>query len=69
MVGASPQSQMHDRAGQVMSPRARQHVQAPQHRAGSDRWRWIGLLCAFVPLSFVLVQCGQAPNAGTLAAN
>jgi hypothetical protein len=23
----------------------------------------------FVPLSFVLVQCGQAPNAGTLAAN
>ena len=29
----------------------------------------IGLLCAFVPLSFVLVQCGQAPNAGTLAAN
>jgi hypothetical protein len=69
MVGASPQSQMHDRTGQVMSPRARQHVQAPQHRAGSDRWRWIGLLCAFVPLSFVLVQCGQAPNAGTLAAN
>jgi hypothetical protein len=69
MVGASPQSQMHDRAGQVMSPRARQHVLAPQHRALSDRWRWIGLLCAFVPLSFVLVQCGQAPNAGTLAAN
>src|SRR3984885_7101423 len=69
MAGASPQSQMHDRAVRVMSPRARQHVQAPQHRAGSDRWRWIGLLCAFVPLSFVLVQCGQAPNAGTLAAN
>jgi hypothetical protein len=60
---------MHDRAGRVMSPRARQRVQAPQHRTGSERWRWIGLLCAFVPPSFVLVQCGQAPNAGTLAAN
>src|SRR3984893_9589596 len=69
MAGASPQSQMHDRAGRVMSPRARQGMQAPQHRTGSARWRWIGLLCAFVPLSFVLVQCGQAPNAGTLAAN
>ncbi|WP_079607491.1 alpha/beta hydrolase [Bradyrhizobium erythrophlei] len=44
-------------------------MQAPQHHSGSERWRWIGLLCAFVPLSFVLVQCGQAPNAGTLAAN
>lgn len=33
------------------------------------RWRWIALLAALVPLSFVLVQCGQAPNAGTLAAN
>jgi hypothetical protein len=44
-------------------------LQAQEHRAGSDRWRWIGRLCAFVPLSFVLVQCGQAPNAGTLAAN
>jgi hypothetical protein len=69
MAGASPQSQMHDRAGRVMSPRARQHMQAPQLRTGSERWRWIGLLCAFIPLSFVLVQCGQAPNAGTLAAN
>ncbi|MDR3484086.1 MAG: alpha/beta hydrolase [Bradyrhizobium sp.] len=27
------------------------------------------MLSAFVPLSFVLVQCGQAPTAGTLAAN
>jgi hypothetical protein len=44
-------------------------LRAREHRAGPDRWRWIGQLCAFVPLSFVLVQCGQAPNAGTLAAN
>jgi hypothetical protein len=27
------------------------------------------ILSTFVPLSFVLVQCGQAPGAGTLAAN
>jgi hypothetical protein len=32
-------------------------------------WRWIAILSVFVPLSFILVQCGQAPNAGTLAAN
>ena len=32
-------------------------------------WRWIAILSVFVPLSFVLVQCGQAPSAGTLAAN
>jgi hypothetical protein len=69
MAGASPQPQMHDRAVRVTSPRARQRMQAPQHHSGSERWRWIGLLCAFIPLSFVLVQCGQAPNAGTLAAN
>jgi hypothetical protein len=36
---------------------------------GARLWRGIGLLSAFVPLSLVLVQCGQAPNAGTLAAN
>src|SRR5258708_9761610 len=35
----------------------------------SPRWRAIALLAAFVPLSFVLVQCGKAPPAGTLAAN
>ncbi|MFL6836732.1 MAG: alpha/beta hydrolase [Bradyrhizobium sp.] len=33
-----------------------------------DRWRRIAV-AAFVPLSFVLVQCGKAPNAGMLAAN
>jgi hypothetical protein len=31
--------------------------------------RWIAILSVFVPLSFILVQCGQAPGAGTLAAN
>jgi len=32
-------------------------------------WRWVAILSVFVPLSFILVQCGQAPSAGTLAAN
>jgi hypothetical protein len=32
-------------------------------------WRWITDLFVLVPLSFLLAQCGQAPSAGTLAAN
>jgi hypothetical protein len=32
-------------------------------------WRWIAVLFVLVPLSFLLAQCGQAPSAGTLAAN
>ena len=31
--------------------------------------RWIAIVAALVPLSFVLVQCGRAPSAGMLAAN
>jgi hypothetical protein len=31
--------------------------------------RWIGIVSALVPLSFVLIQCGKAPSAGMLAAN
>jgi hypothetical protein len=34
-----------------------------------DRWRRIALLAALLPMSLALAQCGQAPNAGTLAAN
>src|SRR5665213_755122 len=63
MVGADPKFRTSDDAGQVTSPGA------ARRRAGSRRWRWIGLLSAFVPLSLVLVQCGQAPSPGTLAAN
>ena len=33
------------------------------------RWRRLAILSAFAPLSLALVQCGQAPSAGTLAAN
>ena len=71
MVGADPKSQKHDRAGRVISPGAPPNAQrpAPRRRAGRYRWRWIALLSTFVPLSFVLVQCGKAPTAGMLAAN
>src|SRR6266851_1572767 len=69
MVGASPKFQASDRAGQVMSPGAARHARAPGRPAGFTRWRWISILSLFVPLSFVLVQCGKAPSAGMLAAN
>jgi hypothetical protein len=71
MVGANPKFQTYDRVGLTMSSGAPRHArsQAPQHRAGSSPLRWIAILCALVPLSFVLVQCGQAPSAGSLAAN
>ena len=69
MVGAKLQT--HDRAGQVTSPGAPRNAarRTPGQRAGSSRWRWIALLSALVPLSFALVQCGQAPGTATLAAN
>jgi hypothetical protein len=69
MVGAKPKSQTHDRAGRMTSPRPMPYPQTPEHRAGSYRWRWPFLLCAFVPLQFVLVQCNQAPSAGTPVVN
>ncbi len=62
MVGADPKFQMRDRADRVIfrdAPRQAQPL----------RWRWIAVASLFVPLSFVLVQCGKAPNAGMLAAN
>ena len=52
-----------------MSPGAAGHAQAPEHPARSTRRRWIAILSAFIPLSFILVQCGKAPTAGMLAAN
>jgi hypothetical protein len=63
MVGVTPKSGTCDRAGLVISPGATRHVRPPT--AG----RWIAILSVFVPLSLILVQCGQAPSAGTLAAN
>jgi hypothetical protein len=52
-----------ERGCRVMSPGA-----AP-YRAGSPRLRWIALVSALLPLSFVLAQCGRAPGPGALAAN
>jgi hypothetical protein len=52
-----------ERACPVMSPGA-----AP-YRAGSRRLRWIALVTALLPLSFLLAQCGRAPGPGALAAN
>src|ERR1700733_13417588 len=60
MVGVTPKSATGERAGQARLPGATRHVR-PR--------RWIAILSVFVPLSFILVQCGQAPGAGTLAAN
>jgi len=56
MVGAKLQTLV--RAGRVMSPAGLRY-----------RWRWFATLAALLPLSFVLAQCGRAPNVGTLAAN
>jgi hypothetical protein len=69
MVGASPKFQASDRAGQVMSPGVARHARAAERPADFTRWRWIAVLSMFVPLSFLLVQCGKAPSAGMLAAN
>src|ERR1700716_3586876 len=71
MVGANPKSRTVERTARVTLPGAPSHdgAFAVWHRAGSHRWRWIAVLSLFVPLSFVLVQCGKAPNAGMLAAN
>ena len=69
MVGANPKFRTFDRAGRVAPSGAALPIQTLQPRAGFDRWRWIAILSALVPLSLVLAQCGQAPSAGTLAAN
>ena len=62
MVGANPKFQTIDRATRV----ARSAV---LRRALLLRWHWVAMAALIMPLSFVLVQCGKAPDAGTLAAN
>jgi hypothetical protein len=57
MVGVDPKSTTHDRA-MWATP-----------FGTSSRWRAIALLAVLVPLSSLLVQCGKAPPAGTVAAN
>jgi hypothetical protein len=71
MVGANPKYRTYGRAGPATPSGAALPVQAQalRHREGFRHWRLLVLLSALVPLSFVLLQCGQAPSAGTLAAN
>lgn len=57
MIGVDPKSTTHERAGWAMPS------------GMSPRWRVAALLAILVPASSVLVQCGKAPPAGTLAAN
>jgi hypothetical protein len=57
MIGVDPKSTTHDRADLAMC------------LGMSPRWRAIALLAVLVPLSSLLVQCGKAPPAQTLAAN
>src|SRR6266581_993806 len=66
MIGARFQTD--DCACRVTSPGVAR-PEASQGSAGSHRLRWFAILSALVPLSFVLIQCGRAPSAGTLAAN
>jgi hypothetical protein len=42
---------------------------AGEFRAGTYRLQWIAILSVLLPLSFSLVGCGKAPDAGISAAN
>jgi hypothetical protein len=71
MVGADPKSATPERVGLVKLPGAMRHVlaRASQFRFGSHPQYCIMALLALIPLAFVLAQRGQAPSAGSLAAN
>ena len=71
MVGATPNSRTWDGVRPAILPGALRRVlpRAYRYLAVSRRARWIAVLSALLPLSFVLIQCGKAPSAGTLAAN
>jgi len=62
MVGVNPKFQILDCVGRAISLGASRYFQPL-------RWRWLAVAPLFVPLSFVLVQCGKAPSPGMLAAN
>ena len=71
MVGATPKFRTCDGVRPAILPGALRRVlpRAYHYLAVSRRARWIAVLSALLPLSFVLVQCGKAPSAGTLVAN
>ena len=68
MVGVIPKFQITDRVDRAFRPDTHRHA-LPVHPVLPVRWRWVAMAALFVPLSFVLVQCGKAPSAGLLAAN
>jgi hypothetical protein len=68
MVGVNPKFQMTDRADPALRP-GTHRLALPIHHILPVQWRWVAMAALFVPLSFVLVQCGKAPSAGMLAAN
>ena len=68
MIGAKFQTR--DCECRVTSPGTPRRARPEgSERCAGHRLRWIAILSALVPLSFVLVQCGRAPSAATLAAN
>jgi hypothetical protein len=68
MIGAKFQTRDCER--RVTSPGTPRRARPEgSERCAGHRLRWIAILSALVPLSFVLVQCGRAPSAATLAAN
>jgi hypothetical protein len=68
MVGANPKFRAFDRAGPVIVPDVARYAQT-QTPTRPRQLRPLAVLLALLPLSFVLAQCGKAPNAGMLAAN
>jgi hypothetical protein len=71
MVGGNPNTTPYGHANAVKSPRALLHVlsRANNLLLRSHYLRLLAPLLTLVPLSLVLVQCGQAPSPGAIAAN
>ena len=66
MDGEIPKFLIADRASRAKSPAMPRRALSFRLRL---RWHWVALAALCVPLSFVLVHSGKAPNADMLAAN
>src|SRR5882724_13613428 len=71
MVGANPESKIYDRAGLLSLPGVQRRIfaRAPRLQARSRLYLIAVLSSVLIPFSFILVQSGKTPSAGTLAAN
>src|ERR1700728_449743 len=67
MVGANPKSEVFGRVNLAGRPGLLRHWLLRAHQ--TPRLRWLPLLSLLIPLSFTLVQCGEAPSRGSLATN